>query len=111
MKRVGWIRRKCNQNLEGNASGRGAASISIKSSITGSVVEDDNMYSLHGAGVSVCTNELEGLAFASSRKFTWGSVPRECTLHCNGKLEYSHGPAPLQPQRFGIENQLCSIKG
>ena len=72
---VCWIRCKCNQNLERNASGRRAASISIESSIAESVAEGDDTYSLHQAGVGVCSNELEGVAFASSRNFMRGSVP------------------------------------
>ena len=34
-------------------------------------------YGLHRTGVGVCLNELECVAFASSRNFTLGSTPRE----------------------------------
>ena len=81
-----WIWCKCNQNLERNT--RTAASINIKSGIAGSIAEGDDMYNLHGAGVGMCSNELEGVAFASSRTVTNLS---------------SHGHALLQVQRFGIE--------
>ena len=33
------------------------------------------MYSLHVAGVDVCSNELEGVAFTSSRNFMQGVGP------------------------------------
>ena len=79
-KRVGWIRCKRSQNLERNASGSRVASISIKSSMAGSVAESDDMYSLHRVGVGVCSNEREGVAFASSRNFMrGGSVTQEGT--------------------------------
>ena len=59
----------------------------MKSSIAESVTESNDPYSLHGAGVSVCSNELKGIAFASLRNFTRGSIPREGTMHCNDKFE------------------------
>ena len=37
--------------------------------------------------MSVCSNELEGVAFASSRNFTRGSVSGEKTMHCNDNFE------------------------
>ena len=54
------------------ASGRRARlqSASVKSSIAGSVAGRRPVQ--HGAGVGVCSNELEGVAFASSRNFTRG---------------------------------------
>ena len=48
------------------------ASISLMSSIAGSAAEGDNTYSLHGACVGMYSNELEGVAFTSSRNFTRG---------------------------------------
>ena len=78
------------------------ASISLMSSIAGSVAKGDETYSLHGAGVSVYSNKLEGVAFASSRTLRGGrSLERGlCTAVTNLS---SHGHAPLQAQRFGIE--------
>ena len=63
------------------------ASISLMSSIAGSVAKVDKTYSLQGACVCVYSNNLEGVAFASSRTFTQESVPREGTMHCNDKFE------------------------
>ena len=59
------------------ASGRRARlqSASVKSSIAESVADsegDDPYKRLHGAGVGVCSNELEGVAFASSRNLCGG---------------------------------------
>ena len=65
-KRVGWIRCKCNQNLERNESDR-------------SFAKDDDAYDLHGTGAGVCSNELQCVAFASSRNFKRGSTSREGT--------------------------------
>ena len=52
--------------------------------------------------MGVCSNELEGVAFALSKIFTQESVPQRdpCTAMTNLS---SHGLAPLQAQRFGIE--------
>ena len=50
------------------------------------------MYSLHETGLGMCSNNLEGVAFASLRNFTRGAVSQGGTL-CNLS---SHGPALLQ---------------
>ena len=72
---MSWIQCKCSQNLERNASARRVALIGKKYPITGSVVKNDNMYSLHVTGASMCSNKLEGVAFVSSRNFTKESTP------------------------------------
>ena len=78
-KRVGWIRCKCNQNLERNESARRVNLVGNRYSIARSFAKDDDAYSLHRTGVGVCSNEPECVAFASSRNFTRGSTPREGT--------------------------------
>ena len=78
-KRVGWIRCKCNQNLERNESDRRVSFVGKRYSIARSFAKDDDAYGLHGTGVGVCSNEPECVAFASSRNFTRGSTPREET--------------------------------
>ena len=99
-----WIQCKCNQKLERNASSRRAAAISITSSIIGSVVEGNNPYSLHRNGVGVCLNKLESVAYASLRNFMrgrgWSLERGPCTPMTSLS---SHGHAPFQTQRFGIE--------
>ena len=79
-KRVGWIRCKCNQNLERNESDRRVSLVGKRYSIARSFAKDDDAYGLHRSGVDVCSNEPECVAFASSRNFTRGSTPREGTL-------------------------------
>ena len=69
-KRVGWIWCKCNQNLERNESDLLVSSIGNRYSIARSFAKDDDTYSLYRTGVGVCLNELECIAFASSRNFT-----------------------------------------
>ena len=66
---------------------RRSASTGIKSSIARSIVKGDDTYSQHRTSVGVCSNELEGVAFASSRNFMRESVPREGTMHCNDKFK------------------------
>ena len=87
--------------IEGNARGRRATSISLQSSIAGSVTEGNDSYSLHGTGVGMCLNEQEDVAFTSSRNLRGAFLERgPCTAMTNLS---SHGPASLQAQRFGIE--------
>ena len=74
-KRVGWIRCKCNQNLERNASDRRVSFVGKRYSIARSFAKDDDAYGLHRTGVGVSSNEPECVAFASSRNFTLGSTP------------------------------------
>ena len=50
-------------------------------------MEGDYTYIIHGTSVGVCSNELEGVAFALSKNFTRGLVPRNGPLHCNDKFE------------------------
>ena len=50
-------------------------------------MEGNYSYSLHGTGVSMCSNEVEGVASASSRNLTQGSISQEGTMHCNNKFE------------------------
>ena len=78
-KRVGWIRCKCNQNLERNESDRRVSFVGKRYSIARSFAKNGDAYSLHRTGVGVCSNELECVAFASSRNFTRGSTPQEGT--------------------------------
>ena len=73
--RVGWIRCKCDRNLERNESARRVSFVGKRYSIAGSFGKDDVAYSLHRTGVGVCWNELECVAFASSRIFMLGSTP------------------------------------
>ena len=70
---------KCNQNLERNESARRVSFVGKRYSIARSFAKDNDAYSLHGTGVGVCSNELECVAFASTRNFTRGSTPRERT--------------------------------
>ena len=79
-KRVGWIRCKCNQNLERNESARRVSFVGNRYSIARSFAKADDAYSLHRTGVGMCSNEQECVAFASSRNFTRGSTPRKGTL-------------------------------
>ena len=71
-KRVGWIRCKCNQNLERNESARRVSFVGKRYLIAQSFAKDDDAYGLHRTGVGVCSNEPECVAFASSRNFTLG---------------------------------------
>ena len=102
--------------LERNASGRRARlqSAGVKSSIAGSAAEgDDSDKSLHGAGVGVCSNELEGVGFASSRNFTRGSVPREKARPCTAMTNLSSHAwtCSVASAEVWYRNQLCSING
>ena len=65
-------------------------------------MEGDDTYSIHRTSMGVCSNDLESVAFASSRNFTrgWSLERGPCTAKTNLS---SHGLAPLQAQRFGIE--------
>ena len=76
---VGWIRCKCNRNLKRNESARRVSFVGKRYSIARSFAKDEDAYSLHGTGAGVCSNELQCVAFASSRNFTRGSIPREGT--------------------------------
>ena len=85
-------------------------SISLKSSIAESIVEGDDTYSLHRAGVGVCSNELEDAAFVSSKNFMQGLVPREETMHYNDKFELSW-TCSVASAEVWYRKQLCSING
>ena len=78
-KRVGWIRCKCNQNLERNESARRVSFVGKRYSIAGSFAKDDDSYSVHRTGMGVCSNEQECVACALSRNFTRGLTPEEGT--------------------------------
>ena len=58
-KRVGWIRCKCNQNLERNESARRVSFVGKRYSIARSFAKNDDAYGLHRTGVDVCSNERE----------------------------------------------------
>ena len=60
-------------------SARRLSFVGNRYSIARSFAKDDDAYSLHGTGVGVCSNELECVAFASSRNFTRGLTHREGT--------------------------------
>ena len=76
---VGWILCKCNRNLKRNESARRVSFVGKRYSIARSFAKDDDAYSLHRTGAGVCSNELQCVAFASSRNFTRASTPREGT--------------------------------
>ena len=78
-KHVGWIRCKCNQNLERNESDRRVNLVGKRYSIARSFAKDDDAYGAHRTGMSLCSNEQECVACASSRNFTRQSNPREGT--------------------------------
>ena len=65
-------------------------------------MEAEDTYSLHGTGVGVCSNELECVEFMSLKNFMRELVPREGAYTAMTNLN-SHGPAPLQPQMFGVK--------
>ena len=94
-KRVGWIRCKCNQNLERNESARRVSFVGKRYSIARSFAKDDDAYGLHRTGVGVCSNELEFVAFVASRNFTRGSTPREGT-RCIIFLIFLRKPFPVR---------------
>ena len=56
--------------MERNESARRVSFVGKRYSIAWSFAKDDVAYSLHRTGVGVCSNELECVAFASSRDFT-----------------------------------------
>ena len=62
-----------------NESDRSVSFIGKRYSIARSFAKDDDACGLHRTGAGVCSNELECVAFASSRNFTRGSTPREGT--------------------------------
>ena len=104
-KRVGWIRWKCNQNLERNASARRVNFVGKRYSIARSFAKDDDAYSLHKTGVGVCSNKPECVAFVSSRNFTRGSTPREGT-RCIMFLILLRKPSPVRAEcacRFRLQ--------
>ena len=68
-KRVGWIRCKCNQNLERNESARRVSFVGKRYWIARSFAKDDDAYGLHGSSVGVCSNERECVAFCIIEKF------------------------------------------
>ena len=104
-KRVGWILCKCNRNLERNASDRRVSFVGKRYLIARSFAKDDDAYGLHRTGVGVCSNELECVAFASSRNFTCGSTPREGTRCIIFLFFYANLPLCVPSVRinFGCE--------
>ena len=63
------------QDLERKESARRVSSIGKKYLIARTFAKNDDTYSLLRTGLGVCSNELECVAFASSRNFTQGSTP------------------------------------
>ena len=100
-KRVGWIWCKCNQNLEENESARRVSFVGKRYSIARSFAKDDDVYDLHRTGVGVCSNELQCVAFASSRNFTQESSHRDGTW-CIIFLIFLRKPFPVHAD-FGCE--------
>ena len=78
-KRVGWVRCKCNQNLERNESARKVTFFGKRYSIARSFAKGNDAYSPYRTGAGVCSNELECVAFVSSRNLTRRSTPGERT--------------------------------
>ncbi len=117
-KRVGWIRCKCNQNLERNESARRVSFVGKRYSIARSFAKDDDAYGLHRTCAGVCSNERECVAFASSRNFTRGSTSRKGT-RCIIFLIFLHKPSPVRAEcacrfrlrtdkRRGRQTQTCT---
>ena len=58
--------------MERNESARRICFVGKRYLIARSFAKDANAYGLHRTGVGMCLNELECVAFASSRNLRWG---------------------------------------